>query len=376
MAEEEGNPGVENYGNLDALLQKIFEERGYDFRDYKKASIARRISKRLYENHMKTYEEYMDFLDKHPEEYARLFDTLLINVTEFFRDLEAWQVLNDEVIPRILSRKQKGDSIRVWSAGCASGEEAYSIAMLLSDKLGDDIGNYEIRIYATDIDESALNEARKGAYSASKMKSVSKEHLEKYFNREDDTYKVKRSIRQMVAFGRQDLITDAPISHLDLIICRNVLIYFKLELQSRIIIKFHYALNKNGYIFFGKSESMLTGSKLFFPLNKKWRIFEKAAGAIPSMAPAERRATFLEESLIDQAVREARQEFRALEFYNQSILQNISLGIVVVSTDNTIVTWNTGAEDLWGIKTDNAVGRNFFDIGMEERLPGSQGADR
>lgn len=288
MAEEEETARAEGKGDLDALLQRIFEDRGYDFRDYKRASIARRISKRLCANHLKTYEEYMEFLGKHPEEYARLFDTLLINVTEFFRDSEAWQVLNDEVIPEILASKQEGDSIRAWSAGCASGEEAYSIAMLLSSRLGDAVEDYEIRTYATDIDESAINEARNGAYTADRMKNVSEEQIGKYFSEDGDTYKIKRSIRSMVAFGRQDLITDAPIPHLDLLVCRNVLIYFKLELQRRITFKFHNALNKNGYLFFGKSEYMLTGSKLFFPVNKRWCIFEKAAGPVPGMALAER----------------------------------------------------------------------------------------
>jgi two-component system, chemotaxis family, CheB/CheR fusion protein len=277
MAEWEEKSGVKSDGNPDALLQKIFDERGYDFRDYKRASVVRRICKRLCENQLETYEDYLEFLDRHPEEYARLFDTLLINVTEFFRDPEAWNVLDNEVIPRILSNKQKGDSIRLWSSGCASGEEAYSIAILLSDRLGDAIRDYDIRIYATDIDEPALQEARKGAYPVVSLKNVSEDQIEKYFTREDDTYKVKRNIRQLIAFGRQDQITDAPISHLDLIVSRNVLIYFKLELQSRIIAKFHYALNKNGCVFFGKSESMLTGSRLFIPVNKKWRIFQKAS---------------------------------------------------------------------------------------------------
>ena len=293
MAEREEKSGVKADGNLDVLLQKIFDERGYDFRDYKRASIVRRINKRLYENQLKTYEDYLEFLDRHPEEYARLFDTLLINVTEFFRDPEAWDALGTEVIPRILACKRKGDSIRVWSAGCASGEEAYSIAILLSDKLADAIGDYDIRIYATDIDEPALHEARKGTYPAARLKNVSEEQIEKYFTREDDTYKAKRNIRQLIVFGRQDQITDAPISHLDLIVCRNVLIYFKLELQSRIIAKFHYALNKNGYVFFGKSESMLTGSRLFFPINKNWRIFEKTSGTTPGTAPADRQVTIL-----------------------------------------------------------------------------------
>jgi two-component system, chemotaxis family, CheB/CheR fusion protein len=192
-------------------------------------------------------------------------------------------------MPRLLESKRKGDSIRVWSAGCASGEEVYSIPIMLLDQLGDSIADYEVRIYGTDIDESALNEARKGVFTAHQMKNLRKEQIEKHFIREDDSYKIKRNVRQLVAFGRLDPITDAPISHLDLIICRNVLIYFKLDLQNRIISKFHYALDKNGYAFFGKSESMPTGSRMFLPVNKTWRIFQKIAGAAPGSSMADRR---------------------------------------------------------------------------------------
>jgi two-component system CheB/CheR fusion protein len=289
MAEMAGKTAVEADGNLDALLQQVYVERGYDFRDYKRASIIRRINKRLNENQLNTYEEYLEFLKKHPEEYGRLFDTLLINVTEFFRDQPAWDALRAEVIPRLLDSKVKGDSIRVWSAGCASGEEAYSITIMLLEQLGDSSGDYEIRVYGTDIDESALNEARKGVFTAHQMNNLSKERIEKYFTREDDSYKIKRNVRQLVAFGRLDLITDSPISRLDLIICRNVLIYFKLDLQNRIISKFHYALDRNGYVFFGKSESILTGSRLFSPINKTWRIFQKVAGTSPGTSVADRR---------------------------------------------------------------------------------------
>lgn len=262
-------------GDLDALLQKIYVGRGYDFRDYKRASIQRRINKRLFDNHLATYEQYADLLDKNPEEYAKLLDTLLINVSEFFRDREAWGIIETEVIPRILSKKSRGDAIRVWSSGCSTGEEPYTMAILLAETLGGSIADYEIRIFATDIDEKALSEARRGIFPSERLKNVKKEYLDKYFSQENGTYRVRRAIRQMVAFGRQDLVSDAPISHLDLIICRNVLIYFKVDLQSRVIVKFHYALNKNGHVFFGKSESMLAGSKLFRPIDKKWRIFEK-----------------------------------------------------------------------------------------------------
>jgi len=277
MPDESKPPETDDqeHGSLGALLQKIYTERGYDFREYKKASVQRRVNKRLFENHLSTYLQYAELLDKDPEEYTSLFDTLLINVSEFFRDPEAWDIMANEIIPKIMEKKSKGDAIRIWSAGCAVGEEPYSMAILLADKLGDSVKDYEIRIYATDIDEKALNEARRGIFPQERLKNVKKAYLDKYFAKEDGLYRVHRNIRQMVAFGRQDMVSDPPISHLDLIICRNVLIYFKAELQNRITIKFHYALNKNGFIFFGKSESLLVGSKRFLPINKKWRIFER-----------------------------------------------------------------------------------------------------
>ncbi len=355
---------------LEMLLQKIYEERGMDFRDYKKASIKRRVQKRLEANNLTTYIQYMDFLDRHPEEYSLLFDTLLINVTEFFRDPEAFEILEKNVIPKMISRKRKGDTIRIWSAGCASGEEPYSIGILLAEALGESINAYEIRIYATDIDESALIEARRGDFSESKLKNVKKEFIDKYFTRENGNYRIGRTIRQMVVFGRQNLTTDAPISHLDLIVCRNVLIYFNLELQNKLLMRFHYALNRDGYIFFGKSESMLVGSKLFKPLEKKWRLFQKSPEVVAGLTLKEGRHAAVEENLIDQAIREARRELKIMDFYNQSIIQNISLGIIVLDSRNLITTWNSISEETWLIKAENAMGRDFFELGMGQRLPG------
>ena len=285
---EKGIPIItvtEDTDSLDALLIKIFEEYHHDFREYKRTSIMRRIMKRLRENHLETYEEYMDLLDSNPEEYNKLIDTVLINVTEFFRDPEAWEALENVVIQKILSRKSKKEQIRIWSASCASGEEAYSIAILLVDKLGDALGDYDIKIYGTDIDENALKEARNGIFSLDRMKNVSQERVKKYFTREGKEYRIKSYIRHMISFGRHDLITNAPLPRIDLIICRNVLIYFTADLQSRLMKKFYYALNDNGHIFFGKSESMLQGSKLFQPVDKKWRIFSRIPEAIQATSP-------------------------------------------------------------------------------------------
>lgn len=266
-----------NDAELDMLLQQIYCERGLDFRDYKKSTLKRRIQKRLTASHKSSYEEYAGFLDIHDDEYAKLFNDLLINVTEFFRDPEAWKVIENEVIPDIILNKKKGDAIKIWSAGCATGEETYTICILLAEKLGDAIKDYEIRIYATDIDEDALTEARRGVYKPEKLKNLSPLLLDKYFTKENDSYRINRSVRQMVTIGRQDLVTDSPISHLDLLICRNVLIYLNNNLQSRLLSRFVYSVNIGGYTFFGKSEKILKGSELFRVVNLGWRIFQKIA---------------------------------------------------------------------------------------------------
>ena len=262
---------------LNLLLNKIFIERGLNFNDYKKASLKRRIKKRLDANNLSSYLEYIQFIDVHPDEYEHLFDTLFINVTEFFRDPEAWDKLDQEVLRDILAGKKVGDPIRAWCASCSSGEEPYSLAMLLAERLGEAFDDHEITIYATDIDEGALAEARKGRYSPDKLKNVAPEFVDKYFTRDNDVYKINRKIRQMVIFGKQNLVTDPPISHLDLIVCRNVLIYFNSDLQQKVLLKFNFSLNENGYIFFGKSESILLGSKLFRIVDKNWRIFQKSS---------------------------------------------------------------------------------------------------
>ena len=360
---------------LDRLLQKLYDERGFDFRDYKKVSLRRRIQKRLDDLKISTYPEYERYLDAHQDEYGKLFETLLINVTEFFRDPEAWKIVEEKVLPDIIARKKKGDTIRVWSAGCATGEEPYSVGILLAEALGGAIRDYDIKIYATDIDEDALAEARRGVFRPEKLKNVSPERLEKYFSKEDNTYKIDRSIRQMVAFGRQDLTTDAPISHLDLLLCRNVLIYFNVQLQNKLLYRFNFALNQGGYAFFGKSESTLMGSRLFSVVDQKWRIFKKTM-SITELEPAERRIALIEEATVGKAVSEASKEIKTLDFYHQAIINTMKPALIVLNKNNIITTWNPAAEQMWTIKSDYALGRNFYEMGMGDRIPGISDAIR
>ena len=264
---------------LDTLLDQIFQVRSFDFRDYKKASLKRRLKKRLDFNQILTYPEYAEFLNQHPEEYEKLFATLLINVTEFFRDPEAWSIIEKDVLPEIISRKVKGNSIRIWSAACASGEEAYTIGILLLEKLGDASSDFEIKIYATDIDEDTLSQARSGIYPEEKVKMISPAIIEKYFTKEDDIYRINQSVRQLISFGRLDLTADAPIPNVDLLVCRNVLMYFNNNLQNKQIHKFNFAVRNGGHIFLGKSEGILLGSKLYKVVDNRWKVYQKISGA-------------------------------------------------------------------------------------------------
>jgi two-component system CheB/CheR fusion protein len=260
---------------FEPLLNYLKRTRGFDFTNYKPVGLARRFQKRMQLLNIDGYPNYMDYLEVHPEEFEHLFNTILINVTGFFRDPSAWQYVADTVIPAILSGKRDGETIRCWSAACASGEEAYTLAMLLSEAIGREQFCERVKIYATDVDEQALNQARLGTYSAQDVASVSPELLQKYFELANGRYAFDKDMRRCVIFGRHDLFEDAPISRVDLLTCRNALMYFNAEAQARILARFHFALNEGGYLFLGKAEMLLTHGNLFTPLDLRRRIFAK-----------------------------------------------------------------------------------------------------
>ena len=258
------------------LLDYLKASRGFDFSAYKVSSLMRRIQKRMRDVGVTTYPDYMDYLEVHPNELGPLFDTILINVTSFFRDAPAWQHLADHILPRILEERGQDQPIRVWSAGCASGEEAFTIAMLLAEALGEEGFRQWVKIYATDADEGALATARQGNYDVRQVAGVPPELLEKYFEPVGSRYIFRGDLRRCLIFGRHDLIQDAAISRLDLLVCRNTLMYFNAEAQSRILARFHFALQKTGYLFLGKAETLLAHDG-FKPVDLKHRIFAKAA---------------------------------------------------------------------------------------------------
>jgi two-component system CheB/CheR fusion protein len=264
---------------LDALLDFVRQSRGFDFTGYKRSSIERRVAKRMSELGVDRYEDYIDYLQLNPEEFAELFNTLLINTTAFFRDQGTWDLLADEIVPQLLAARPGEPPLRIWSAGCASGEEAYTVAMVFARAMGDDAFRERVKIYATDVDEEALDQARHGAYLPRQIEDIPREALERFFEQTDQRFVFRKDLRRCVIFGRNDLVQDAPISRIDLLVCRNTLMYFTAETQAQVLRRFHFALDDDGVLVLGKSEMLITHSDLFTPIDLKSRVFRKVMRA-------------------------------------------------------------------------------------------------
>ncbi len=257
------------------LLDYLRVNRSFDFSGYKMSSLMRRVRKRMTDVGTATYGDYIDYLEVHPDEFGPLFNTVLINVTGFFRDSEAWRFLAEQVLPRVIQDKEGDGAIRVWSAGCASGQEAYSIAMLLAESLGDEVYRRRVKIYATDADEEALAQARQASYDDHQVADVPPDLLARYFEPLRGRHVFRSDLRRSLIFGRHDLVQDAAISRVELLVCRNTLMYFNSETQAKILARFHFAVAPNGYLFLGKAETLLSRSESFRPLDLKHRMFQR-----------------------------------------------------------------------------------------------------
>ncbi len=262
---------------FDRLLEYLKRTRSFDFTAYKRASLIRRVEKRLQMVGIASFGDYTDYLEVHPEEFVQLFNVILINVTAFFRDEPAWEYLRGQIVPGMLDGARNHDPLRIWSAGCASGEETYSLAMVLAEALGREQFRDRVKIYATDVDDQALNQARAASYTEKDLEAVPEPLRQKYFLPESDRYVFDKDLRRSVIFGRHDLIQDAPISRISLLVCRNSLMYFNSDAQSRILARFHFALAENGVLFLGKAEMLLSHTQLFAPIDLRQRIFRKVA---------------------------------------------------------------------------------------------------
>lgn len=264
-----------NDSDFEVLLEYVKRSRGFDFTGYKRFGLARRVSKRMQMVNIAVCRDYLNYLDEHPEEINYLLNALLINVTSFFRDRPAWDYVQREIIPDILSHKAAAETIRVWSAGCASGEEAYTIAIVLAEVLGIDAFRERVRIYATDVDEGALSQARQATYPEKDLTALSPGQLEQCFHRIDRRLTVNQDLQGCVVFSHHDLLQAAPVSQIDLLVCRNTLMYFNAEAQERILTHFYVALQDRGVLFLGKPETLPTHLSIFAPRHLSHRVFVK-----------------------------------------------------------------------------------------------------
>ena len=258
-----------------SVLNIVKQQGGCDLTVYKETTLNRRIQSRMMTLGIKTYGNYLNHLKAHSEEFIPLLNTIWINYTKFFRDRSAWEYLAEKIVPQIAIDKQPHEPIRIWSAACATGEEAYSLAMVLAEALGIEQYLQRVQIFATDIDMEALKYAQRGSYSAAQVANIAPKLLSKYFEQDDERYVFNSKLRSKIVFGCQNLVKDPPISKIDLLVCRNALIYLNLEAQAKVLFHFHFALNLNSFLFLGSSETLLNRKHNFNSVNLKHRIFTK-----------------------------------------------------------------------------------------------------
>jgi two-component system CheB/CheR fusion protein len=296
---------------------------------------------------------YRDLLETNAEEFRHLFNTILINVTGFFRDADAWAYVENDLLPDLLAGN-KDDEIRVWSAGCSTGEEAYSLAILFGELLGVDESVRRVKIYATDADEDALREARSGAYTEKAVEPISQRLRDKYFEAAGDRYVFRPDLRRRVIFGRHDLTRDAPISRLDLLVCRNTLMYFNTETQKSIIDRFHFALRESGYLMLGKAEMLLSSDDSFEAINVRQRVFRRIARG----SETHRLPTPTKIDITGNGLR--------TRLYRDLVLDVSPNAIVGVDLDQRVALVNNEARALFGL-TAHDVGRPFRELELSFR---------
>jgi len=342
---------------FEALLNYLKRSRGFDFTGYKRPSLMRLMKKRMAKVKVESYGEYLDFLQVNSVELTYLLDALLLNVTTFFRDASAWQSLAKEIIPRILDVKAENEPIRVWSAGCASGEEAYTLAIILAEALGIEEFKTRVKIYATDVDEDTLTQGRLASYAARVVRNVPEELRGRYFDTARTVYSFRNELRRAIIFGRHDLVQDAPISRLDLLVCRNTLMYFNAETQSRILARFHFALKDTGFLFVGKAEMLLTHTNLFTPVQLKYRIFSK----VPKVSLRDRLQVIAEAEntvVANHLIENMRLRDEAFEC--------LSVAQIIVDIQGNLILANRQARSLFNLSS-NDLGRPFQDLELSYR---------
>jgi two-component system CheB/CheR fusion protein len=340
--------------SFERLLHFLRDSRSFDFTGYKRPSLMRRVRHRMREIGVDSFEDYQDVLQLEPHEFTALFNTILINVTSFFRDYDAWEQLRTEILPQVLEANGDG-LVRVWSAGCSAGQEAYSIAMLLHEEMGSSFRE-RVKIYATDVDEDALNYARQASYTERETRGLPESYRERYFDLANGRYVFTPDLRRSVIFGRNDLTSDAPISRIDILLCRNTLMYLNAETQTRVVSRLGFALRQDGVLFLGKAEMLLNHASVFDPIDLKRRFFRRvrvdvAEGAGFGMWGRGGTRAFVSDN--------------AARLRNELLLTN-PVAQIAVGADGRLAMVNQRASAMLGL-SDRDLGRPFQDLEISYR---------
>jgi len=324
-----------------AICEILLDHTGHDFSGYKTRTFYRRIERRMQILQIPSLPAYVDRLREDPGEVNTLFGDLLIGVTNFFRDTKAFEALQQLVMPRLFEGKGPSDTIRVWVPGCATGEEVYSLAILLREQAEQSRSRAKIQVFATDIDEAALAVARAGRYPDTLLQGVSKDRLERFFTSEGTSYVVNKSIRDVCVFSSHSVLRDPPFSRMDLISCRNLLIYLNSELQTHVIPILHYALKPNGFLFLGTSENVTQHGDLFSSIDKKSRIFQRRGddAAMPHVPALFRRPAVAGGGLAESKEPTGRSVRQSME---ARVLEHYSPAHVVVSREGDVINYSGG----------------------------------
>jgi two-component system, chemotaxis family, CheB/CheR fusion protein len=341
---------------LDALIELVREQRAVDLAAYKPAGLGRRLGVRMAQVGIDNYTDYLALLESDHNEVNALLDTILINVTAFFRDPDTWDYLTDHVVPMILERKTVEEPIRVWSAGCASGEEAYSIAIVLCEALGTSAFRRCVKVYATDIDSDALATARHATYRRERLADLSEELVERYFEPLGgaDSVRFRTDLRRTVVFGIHNLMNDPPISRIDLLLCRNTLMYFTPTSQRAVLDRFHFATRREGILVLGRSEALASRTDRFEPLDLTHRAYRPVLAAKDAAAGPDR----------TRDVRNVRNS--GVMTLREAAFEASTVAQFLVDADGVLVEANQQARSLFGL-TASDLGKPLQDLELSYR---------
>ncbi|HEY0443421.1 MAG TPA: CheR family methyltransferase [Candidatus Limnocylindrales bacterium] len=361
---------------LATFLATLRAESGIDFASYKRPTILRRLQRRMAAARTPLLRDYVRYLRDHPEEYNRLASSFLIKVTEFFRDPELFERLRDSIIPQLIENaRRNGRELRIWSAGTATGEEAYSLALIVAEALGEELPAWTVRIFATDLDAEAVEFARRGVYPAAALADIPPALIDRHFHPRDGAFEVAKHIRALVVFGQHDLAMRAPFPRIDLVMCRNVLIYFTPELQKRALQLFAFSLRDGGWLVLGKAETTRPLPDYFAPEETRLKIYRRhgerlvVPPATYRHTPAVARVTPIGPRLVARGASfgpVVRGALPASTERAEVTLAALPIGIVVVAANYDILTINPAARDLLGIHS-TAVGQDL--VHLTDRLP-------